>query len=404
MLRPLLFLVVFTVLMLFQNASLPEKGHTQHLSSPNFEYVATLYPSYRSPRCVLFRCGPPGQAQTAITTSCDRLQATVIKTKTNLTARHCVSDFLLTQWDTLEGSYRHGVSYVANNVVLATDARELPHSLNSISLSLDEKRRLVSTQWFSFLPSNQTRDLLRAWLNNARNYPANDNIALTKIRGCAGRDISCHSRRAVIGAVCQQPLRCGNENTFVMGAARTFLMLAFLQVSISAAKRSTVPVEMIAMLLLGVSLLSMKWTSAACTIARSLFCRCKTSLVASAEVDGTLFYGDLRGWFEGRAYLLRDGVYEARITGEMQLFFPMLFGLYTFFKRVVGDWLLLSGAIVVLISAGVSRFLFFVSSLKTGGGDDKDEYVKSFDDIKALGLRKKGYGRRFLAPKRSALP
>ncbi|KAI0563571.1 hypothetical protein FGB62_37g125 [Gracilaria domingensis] len=192
-----------------------------------------------------------------------------------------------------------------------------------------------------------------------------------------------------------------------MGAARALIILSIAQATMLAVKQTRVPIEVIAMLLLCVSLFSMKWTSAACTIARSLFCRCRTSLVAAAEMDGTMYTGDLRGWYEGRAYFLRDGVYEARVTGGMQPIFPPLFSLYMFFKRVLGEWILFSGAVVVLASAGVSRLVLLFSSWRKGddhNDNEKDEYAKSFDDIKALGVRKKGYGRRFLAPRRITSP
>ncbi|PXF44766.1 hypothetical protein BWQ96_05436 [Gracilariopsis chorda] len=381
---------------MFENASLPQKGHTQHITSPNFDYIATVFPSYRVPRCVLVRCGPPNQPQTTITTTCDTLQVSVQRAKRNITAHHCVSDFLLSHWDTMESSYKHGVSYVSNKVILGTDARNLPFLKNSISVSMDEKRRTISTQWLSFLPSNATRALLRAWLDNAKNHPADENMALSRIRGCAGKDISCHSRQGVIGATCEKALRCGKQNSFLLVVARTIVLLAFLQACALVVSEAAIPAEVIAVLLLVVSLFAMKWTSAACTIARSVLCRCRSSLSAASHMDGTLYEGELRGWYEGRAYLLRDGVHEVRVTGGMQPFFPGLFSLFMFFKRVIGDWVLFCGSMVVILVGFSARLVRIVASWKKGGEEEKDDYVRSIDDIRALGVQKRGYGRRFL--------
>lgn len=396
LLRPVLALIVFTLLMLFENASLPQKGHTQHIISSNFDYIATVFPSYRVPRCVLVRCRLANQPQTTITTTCDTLQVIVQKANSNITAHHCASDFILSHWDTMEGSYKHGVSYASNKVILDTDARNLPFLKNSISVSMDEKRRTISTQWLSFLPSNATRALLRAWLNNAKNHPADENLALSRIRGCAGKDITCHSRQGVIGATCDKPLRCGKQNTFLLVVARTIILLAFLQACILAIRQAPVPAELIALLLLLVSLFAMKWTSAACAIAKSLMCRCRSSLSAASHMGGTLYQGGLRGWYEGRAYLLRDGVHEVRVTGGMQPFFPGLFALFMFFKRVIGEWMLFCGSIVVILVGSVARIVRIAASWRKGDEEEKDEYVRSIDDIRALGLRKAGYGRRFL--------
>lgn len=353
--RPALTLLSVTLTFFTLQTASFRRTHDEPLNltskSANFNYAVATHRNAHGNRCALLRCGPAGLPRSLLTTSCDRVEVTVKSSRANLSTRFCVVDYLHSHWDSLSRTYNEGLQFVASTVTLRHDTIHLPTEGAAMHVTLARNFHDISPSWLSFFPSNATRAVVRAWHRAIpavpRTAPAPEQAALNRARNCRAADVVCHPRASAIRAHCdglprQTAAVCArgaSRATWIAALLHALTLLGIVGVVadslrgvvsrrraralatlVGSGNISSIHARVVVFLLTTLILLAgvPRWPELVQTIARPFSVSTKHRLDPHHLPEATEFYGavpDLRGRYEGYAYLMSDGSDRVRIAG-----------------------------------------------------------------------------------------
>lgn len=399
-----------------------EQGLTHQASTRHFKFKTTILRNIEGNRCVLLRCSSPNQLRIPQKNTCDILYLQITATKHNRSALFCPVDYVAANWDELSLTYNEGISFLADHVSVRPDARHLPlegkHKPVHFGRARDPSR--ISPDWFSVFPSNETRALFVAWsLAPATGIPPHHS-SLNRARTCLSKDVTCHSRRGILRFQCDgasDGLKCLNPDLSlhlfraIMIVIGTIIAASHMQAAVATvlpkwrtpAKQKSMPLSSVLLALACVVALGANnWTVPVRMITNIFGLRYDHRFEEAHFESGDIYRvaTDLRGRYDGYAYIFRDGALMVRVAGPgISAVVAIVTSLF-FFTRVCADGFLATGLLGLITVQFVCWAVVAVVGSRGRKDDDDDEYFVRRSDV--IGLRRQGVRRNFLRPSNKA--
>lgn len=428
----LLFLSLTTLFYLWHRISfrsLHDEALELRSSTSLFSYTISTARNIAGNRCAVLRCMSAADAPPLPRTSCDVVTLTIKPVKSAST-RLCIVDYVSTHWDALSRTYNDGLFYVSPTVALRHDPAQLPLTGKAVHFPLARDSRDISPAWFSVFPSNVSASVFKAWAKATTNLPKHaappEHVSLNRARNCRNKDVECHPRDTAIAQACDGlpgKKECATERRpgwVVAAVVALAVMVAVHQLvdaaagfisrrrlaalraltggNVGAARREALVIFML--LLGGIVLLAglPRWPDVVRTVARPLAVSVRHRLQnvhVEDPMDAFAGAADLRGRWEGYAYIMADGTDWVRISGPGVGMVVVVVGWVMQVREAVGAGLLVRCVMMIVAVRVLCLVVKVVGSVSERRLDEDDEYV----DRREAGMfrRSKDRSRSFLS-------